>query len=157
MGWGSVTAEAKVVRALDRAAAARAAFLLNVFPLLRHFEWSHLPEDLAAVSLQFCELAYQMADALPEGPEATECLRKLMEAKDCAVRAKIEARPSRAEPQLAEVAEVIPDRGPRSPRPASLALGERCDMGGCSELATRWEWAEDLYEWLPACHKAHVA
>ncbi len=57
--------------------------------LLNHFTYRHLPEHLAKVSKPFCGLASQVAHDL-EGPEATVCLRKLLEAKDCAVRARIE-------------------------------------------------------------------
>lgn len=58
--------------------------------LLAFFSYSHLPEDLQEVSLPFCELATTVAHTLT-GAEATVCLRKLLEAKDCAVRAKLSA------------------------------------------------------------------
>lgn len=54
--------------------------------IMRHFEYAHLPEKLQAVSQPFCSLANQML-SLPDGEERTVCLRKLLEAKDCAVRA----------------------------------------------------------------------
>lgn len=61
--------------------------------MLRHFTYSHLPPELAAVSKPFAELA-RTIDAHCSGPEATTALRKLLEAKDCAVRAaRFEARP----------------------------------------------------------------
>lgn len=56
--------------------------------LLRHFRYAHLPPELQKVSKPFCDLAYEMAD-LPGGPEVTAGLRKLLEAKDCAVRAAL--------------------------------------------------------------------
>lgn len=56
--------------------------------LLRYFTYAHLPERLQAVSKPFSDLAHDMATKL-EGPEATVCLRKLLEAKDCAVRAAL--------------------------------------------------------------------
>lgn len=56
--------------------------------LLNYFRYDHLPEHLQAVSKPFCDLAHDMALRL-EGPEATVCLRKLLEAKDCAVRAAV--------------------------------------------------------------------
>ena len=56
--------------------------------LLAYFEHAHLPTHLAAVSQPFCELAHKVAGTL-DGPEATVCLRKLLEAKDCAVRAAL--------------------------------------------------------------------
>lgn len=56
--------------------------------LLSFFTYTHLPEHLAAVSKPFCDLAVHVANTL-EGREATVCLRKLLEAKDCAVRARL--------------------------------------------------------------------
>lgn len=57
--------------------------------LMQFFGYSHLPEHLQAVSKPFCELATLMVNTLPENPETTTALRKLLEAKDCAVRALI--------------------------------------------------------------------
>lgn len=54
--------------------------------LLQFFSYSHLPEKLQAVSKPFGELAQQLVN-LPNNPEQTTALRKLLEAKDCAVRA----------------------------------------------------------------------
>ena len=56
-------------------------------PLLRFFEYRHLPEKLQEVSRPFGELAQHLDQTLPAGPETTTALRKLLEAKDCAVRA----------------------------------------------------------------------
>lgn len=50
------------------------------------FEYAHLPADLAAISKPFAELAADMVDRLPDGPELAAGLRKLLEAKDCCVR-----------------------------------------------------------------------
>ena len=57
--------------------------------ILRYFEYAHLPEHLQAVSKPIGDLANQMATDLPEGPEVTAGLRKLLEAKDCLVRAAL--------------------------------------------------------------------
>lgn len=56
-------------------------------PLLQFFEWQHLPEGLADVSRPFGLLAEHVVKTLPRNPERTTSLRKLLEAKDCAVRA----------------------------------------------------------------------
>lgn len=54
------------------------------------FKWDHLPPHLQAVSRPFAELAERIADVddpmVPPGPERTVALRKLLEAKDAAVR-----------------------------------------------------------------------
>ncbi len=63
--------------------------------LLRWFEFAHLPPKLQEVSAPVGELARQMDALLPEGPEKTAGLRKLLEAKDCFVRADIEGREER--------------------------------------------------------------
>lgn len=54
--------------------------------ILRYFEYSHLPHHLAEISEPFHDLAHDMANSL-DGPELTAGLRKLLEAKDCCVRA----------------------------------------------------------------------
>lgn len=56
-------------------------------PILQFFAHAHLPAHLAAVSRPFGELAQQVAETLPRNPERTVALRKLLEAKDAAVRA----------------------------------------------------------------------
>ena len=56
-------------------------------PMLQFFQSSHLPIELAEVSKPFCIMAQNIVNGLPRNPERTACLRKLMEAKDCAVRA----------------------------------------------------------------------
>ena len=57
--------------------------------IIQYFAYDHLPEDLQKVSKPFADLAHQMAEELPGGPEVTVCLRKLLESKDCAVRAAL--------------------------------------------------------------------
>lgn len=59
--------------------------------ILKHFTADHLPDDLRAVSQPICDLAHNLASRL-DGPELTAGLRKLLEAKDCLVRAAINAR-----------------------------------------------------------------
>jgi len=56
-------------------------------PILQFFAHNHLPPDLAAVSRPFCELAEWITRSLPRNAERTAALRKLLEAKDAAVRA----------------------------------------------------------------------
>jgi len=57
--------------------------------LLQFFAWGHLPERLQNVSRPFGELANVIMETLPRNPERTTALRKLLEAKDCAVRALV--------------------------------------------------------------------
>jgi hypothetical protein len=61
--------------------------------IMRYFAWSHLPEPLQAYSAWSCDLALKMVGFLPDGPELTAGLRKLLEAKDCFVRASLDLEP----------------------------------------------------------------
>lgn len=56
--------------------------------ILRYFEYDHLPPHLQEVSKPFCDLAHEMAEMF-EGAELTAGLRKLLESKDCMVRAAL--------------------------------------------------------------------
>lgn len=57
---------------------------------LKHFEYKHLPVELQAVSKDFYYLAHNLANnSKLEGAQLTICLQKLLEAKDCAVRAAL--------------------------------------------------------------------
>jgi hypothetical protein len=55
--------------------------------MLKLFAYGHLRPDLLAVSKAFAELAEDLVVTVPAGPERTVALRKLLEAKDAAVRA----------------------------------------------------------------------
>lgn len=59
--------------------------------LLQFFKYAHLPSHLQEPSASCCKLAEEMDASLPESAEKTAGLRKLLEAKDCFVRAKLEA------------------------------------------------------------------
>ena len=58
-------------------------------PIMKFFKFDHLPAHLQEVSRPVGELAEQMERELPDGPEKSAGLRKLLEAKDCFVRAKL--------------------------------------------------------------------
>ncbi len=58
-------------------------------PIMKYFAYAHLPEKLQAVSKPFGELATQLDETLPNGAEKSAGLRKLLEAKDCMVRALV--------------------------------------------------------------------
>jgi hypothetical protein len=58
-------------------------------PIMKYFEYAHLPERLQEVSRPIGELAREMDEMLPDGAEKSAGLRKLLEAKDCLVRAKL--------------------------------------------------------------------
>lgn len=64
--------------------------------VLQFFDYGHLPPHLQIISRPFFDLAMRMVDPLAmdlKGPELTVALRKLLEAKDCAVRAAIYSIP----------------------------------------------------------------
>ena len=58
--------------------------------LLRYFSYEHLPEKLKKVSKPFHDLAIMVEQELPNGTEKTVAMRKLLEAKDAAVRAALD-------------------------------------------------------------------
>lgn len=55
-----------------------------------YFAYGHLPAKLQRVSRHFAITADMLLNWLPDSPELTVCLRKLLEAKDCAVRCALE-------------------------------------------------------------------
>jgi len=57
--------------------------------MLIWFEYRHLPEHLQGTSAPFAMLADRLVETIKEGPERTVALRKLLEAKDAAVRARL--------------------------------------------------------------------
>lgn len=58
-------------------------------PIMQFLAYSHLPEHLQLISKPFGELAEAIVRTLPCNPERTVALRKLLESKDAAVRAKL--------------------------------------------------------------------
>lgn len=57
--------------------------------MLKWFAYSHLPLHLQATSKMFFDLADSVTKTCEPGPERTVALRKLLEAKDAAVRATL--------------------------------------------------------------------
>lgn len=55
--------------------------------IMQFFAHAHLPPHLAAISAPFGKLADDIIATCPRNPERTVALRKLLEAKDAAVRA----------------------------------------------------------------------
>lgn len=64
--------------------------LIKIDPILEYFNYLHLREGvLRDTSQQFAELAYEMAVKLPRSAERIVVFRKLLEAKDAAVRSAL--------------------------------------------------------------------
>jgi len=61
--------------------------------MMQFFAYEHLPSHLQEISKPFGELAKQITETLPANAERTAGLRKLLEAKDCIVRAKLYKEP----------------------------------------------------------------
>ena len=57
--------------------------------IMQFFGYAHLPPAMQSVSKPFCDLAESICANVPRNPERTVALRKLLEAKDAAVRAAI--------------------------------------------------------------------
>lgn len=60
-----------------------------VEPMLQFFAYAHLPAHLQDISKPFGDMAENLVRILPRNPERSAALRKLLEAKDCAVRARL--------------------------------------------------------------------
>lgn len=69
---------------------------------MQFFAYAHLPEKLQAASQPFGELAARIVETLPRNPERTVALRKLLEAKDAAVRALLFKDEKPVPPQVPE-------------------------------------------------------
>lgn len=64
---------------------------MDKFPTLRFFDFAHLPLHMREISEPFAKLAYAMAERDSNHPQEVNAgLRKLLEAKDCAVRAALD-------------------------------------------------------------------
>lgn len=64
---------------------------LKTDEVLRFFDYAHLPPKLAKISAPYAALALKTVTELPRCAERTKALNKLLEAKDCAVRANVYA------------------------------------------------------------------
>lgn len=60
-----------------------------VDPIMQFFAYGHLKPELQEHSKPFGDLAAHIVATLPRNPERTAALRKLLEAKDAAVRARL--------------------------------------------------------------------
>lgn len=63
--------------------------------MMQFFEYKHLPEHLQKVSAPFGELAKLIDENLPENAEKQTAIRKILEGKDCAVRALLYKEPQK--------------------------------------------------------------
>lgn len=62
---------------------------VQIEPILQFFSCDHLRPSLQTVVHSFAALAEEIVATLPRNPERTVSLRKLLEAKDAAVRAAV--------------------------------------------------------------------
>ncbi len=56
---------------------------------MKFFDHQHLPADLQEIAEPISNLAIHLDHSLPDSAEKSAGLRKLLEAKDCFVRAKL--------------------------------------------------------------------
>jgi hypothetical protein len=64
--------------------------------IMQFFAYAHLPAHLQEVSALFGILAKTLVEDLPMNPERAVALRKLLEAKDAAVRARLYVDPGQS-------------------------------------------------------------
>lgn len=60
--------------------------------VIQFFTYEHLPEPLRSVSKMYADLAHWAEENLPDGPEKSMAQRRLLEAKDCAVRTMLDKK-----------------------------------------------------------------
>lgn len=61
------------------------------YPILQHFGYAHLPVTLQPLSKRFHDLAHELVSTVSPGAETSTALRKLLEAKDAAIRSAIDS------------------------------------------------------------------
>lgn len=61
------------------------------YPILQHFGYAHLPVTLQPLSKLFHDLAHELVSTVSPGAETSTALRKLLEAKDAAIRSAIDS------------------------------------------------------------------
>lgn len=88
-GYPEGSADWLVVKANATVAEAGRRRHRAVLEVLQFFAWHHLPGHLRDRSAAVGHLALAMVEQLEDGPELTAGLRKLLEAKDCFVRAAL--------------------------------------------------------------------
>jgi hypothetical protein len=84
-----LTNEAQVTEAIHPAPSEFTPEQIAEDAILRFFHYSHLPTVLQASSKPFCDLARHIVETLPRNAERSVALRKLLEAKDAAVRSNV--------------------------------------------------------------------
>lgn len=62
---------------------------MNIDHIMQFFAFEHLPPHLREVSEPYAKMADAIVANLPRNPERTVALRKLLESKDAAVRARL--------------------------------------------------------------------
>lgn len=82
-------------------------------PIMKYFSYAHLPAHLREISEPVCKLAEEMNAKLAPGAELSAGLRKLLEAKDCLVRAGLRQDDvgRSAHPEVGGGGEFYPIRG----------------------------------------------
>lgn len=87
-----------IARAVSPLAAPRAPVdgqqSMPVDRMLQFFAYQHLRPDLQAISKPMHDMAVWIINYLPANPERAVALRKLLESKDCAVRAQLYKEPA---------------------------------------------------------------
>lgn len=117
--------------------------------LMRFFAFAHLPAALQRVSQPFHDLAEFIEINTPDGPEKSAGLRKLLEAKDCIVRAHVD------ELNGGRGNENIPEQA--GARPARAVLADPIEGESVEEYRRRCNALDLTYmQWTKLCMAAGV-
>lgn len=96
---------------------------------IKYFAFAHLPAHLQAVSKPIGELAEQLERQLVDGAEKSVGMRKLLEAKDCFVRAALDApKAENANSTTAEQVRPRPAHGTGLPPHQQRVVEEKRDL-----------------------------
>lgn len=79
----------RLLRAAERDQMAQQTDAAAAEPMLQFFAYADREPAVQALGFAFSEIAARIVETVPRSPERTVCLRKLLEAKDCAFRAQL--------------------------------------------------------------------
>jgi hypothetical protein len=121
--------------------------------IMQFFEYEHLPPGLKEMSSMMASMATAIDNALPESAEKTAGLRKLLEAKDCFVRAVVTMQKEQ-DTQTPEPVASAPD--PRTPDPTDPRFSYRSGYVFTALPASAGQVTDDvlhnIVETLPVVH-----
>lgn len=115
-------------------------------PIMRYFDHRHLAEGpMRDISKEFTEFAEKLDRYLPNGPEKSTALRKLLEAKDSAVRASLDLATENQQRKRTEDTEEKPVfKGGRATHDYSHAKALEEEQNRALSVPVKSKWRSNL-------------